>query len=285
MTPRGNSAVHRRYVAYRLKKLREEAGYTQRDVAKHLDCVESRVGHYETMHSLPRWPVVETMLRLYQREDLVEQFRDLLAQAKKPNPWADAKSLVQDFELFVGLEQGASTIETFTVSTVPGLLQTRAYATEVLKSSVPKLVDGDLFREIELRMARQEFLAEAEPPRLWSILDESALRRMVGGPAVMANQLGHLLKMAEEPHVEIQVLPPSAGAHPALHGPFTILGFAELSAPRVAYVENQVAGRCYDDPEVIRWYTEIMNQLRTLAAPPEGSREIIKRLREEVASP
>lgn len=168
-----------------------------------------------------------------------------------------------------------------------GLLQCRAYAEVLLRGHGAMLTEHEIARRVELRLGRQTVLDRTEDPlRLWAILDESILHRMIGGPKIMAAQLEHLLTATERPEIQLQILPANLpttnGVHPALHGSFTRLTFPTPGDPGLIYLESRLGGTYHEEPSDINEYTEVMNHLRTLALTPEQSTELIHHRRKDL---
>jgi hypothetical protein len=160
---------------------------------------------------------------------------------------------------------------------VPGLLQTEEYAREIIRSTLLISPPGEMERRVQVRMSRQRVLSGDSPLELAVILDEAALERQVGGAGVMPAQLRHLVEVASQPNVQVQVLPNAAGAHPAVTGEFTILRFPELIAPDVVYLENMTSNVYVErEAEVFR-YSLALERLSSLALGHEESVALIAR--------
>lgn len=278
--------VIRRYIAFELRRLREAAGKNQADAAKRIDTTSGRIGHFESGRNLPKLPEIELLLPHYGAAELVDGFGDLIVQARTaPNVFEPDESvtLPPGFDLYLGLEQGASRIVTYDAMTVMGIVQGRPYAEALLRGHDATLDDEEVQRRIDLRMRRQEVLNRDESPlELLAIVDEAVLYRQIGGPHVLGQQLDHLLTTAERPNVTIRVLPYTAGVHPALHGPFTILEFPIARDPGVVYLEDRMGGRYRDDTEDIDEYTAVAERLLELALPEAESVSMIREARKEL---
>jgi hypothetical protein len=175
-----------------------------------------------------------------------------------------------------GLEAEASSIRNFELAMVPGLLQTEDYARALISGGPMELDATEVERRVEVRTTRQQALDRDERPQLWVIVDEAAIRRTVGGPAVMRGQLEALVTAADQARTTIQVVPYSAGAHPGQLGPFVILGFPEPSEPEVVTMET-VGGNLYvDKPEEVRLYTTAFDHLRAVALSPGDTRAMLR---------
>jgi hypothetical protein len=179
---------------------------------------------------------------------------------------------------YLGLEQAATLIRCYDPQLIPGLLQTPEYARAVF--SLPGGSPGERAeRQLAVRMRRQEILHRADPPHLWAVIDEAALRRPVGNAAVMRAQIEHLLEISRLHHVNIQVLRFRAGGHAAGGGPVILLRFAGDQLPDVVYLE-QLASAVYPSSTAeLAYYWDILNQLATKADPPIASTMTLEQIR------
>jgi transcriptional regulator with XRE-family HTH domain len=277
-------AVRRRQLMTELKRLREATGLTQEEVAGQLDWHPTKIMRIETGRTAPHPNDVRVMLGLYGVSDpgVLSGLLKLAKDARQRGWWYSYKDvLLSRFELFLGLESEADTIRDFELAMIPGLLQTDEYARELIRGLMA-YDPAEIERRVELRMARQKILTREDAPQLWAILDEAAVRRVVGGKAIMKAQLLHLANCAEQARVTLQVLPYTAGPHPGQAGPFIILGFAEPTEPEVVYMET-VGGNLYvDKPEEVRLFTTVFDQLRAVALSPAQSRAMLQALAGEL---
>jgi hypothetical protein len=163
---------------------------------------------------------------------------------------------------------------------VHGLMQTDEYAHQVIKAaSMRFLPPSEVDRRVEARMERQKAWMEAkEPLRLWSILDEAALRRMVGDADIMRNQYKRIVEMVDRPQVMFQVMPASAGAHPGMVGNFTVIGFPERFTPDVVYIESMNGALYVEDERDVHTYSLAFEQMRATALSPEDSLAMLEHL-------
>lgn len=280
--------VARRVLRYELVRLCEQAGKNHTQAGERLGM--SRVGftHLVSGKNLPSRPALEVLMDFFGRPDRVPLMLELLAVAKlKADQQStvhqniESSSSMNDFELAVGLEAVAAGIEVFDPVIVNGLLQTEAYARELIAYHASITLGVDIEASVALRMRRQSVLTrEASPTELWWVVEEQALRRPVGGPAVMAGQLDHLLAVTGRPNVNLQVIPHEVGVHPSLKGAFFLLRFEDDW--RVAYEETRPSAYYYDSPDAVEDYEKVMNHLRHLALNPKRSRALIAKVRKEV---
>ena len=279
MPPRPSPTVRRRRLRYELRRLRAEHGLT-------IEQVQERSGGDIKAPSISRWEngersVRPTDLRLLldiydvdgeQREALLT----LARQAKERGWWQSYASAIPEwFQSYLGLEAEASLIREYAAELVPGLLQTADYARAFLTAPPAAAGEEEIARRVTVRMARQERLVGQDPPEYWAVLNEAVIRRPVGGPAVMRGQLGRLAELAALPHVNIQVLPFTAGVHPAMEGAFSTLDFPEPADPGVIYMENQAGSLYLEQPAEIDHYARMFSHLVAKALDPDQSRHLI----------
>jgi hypothetical protein len=132
-----------------------------------------------------------------------------------------------------------------------------------------------------LRLARQHLLTRPEPPGYWVVLDETVLRRPIGGRKVMRAQLEHLIAAAERPKVTIQVIPFAAGWHPALYGMFNIFRFPAAQLPDIVYTEALTGSYYLNKPDESARYAEALDQMCAMAASPEHTVTILREIMKE----
>ena len=166
-------------------------------------------------------------------------------------------------------------IRTFELQFVNGLFQTEDYARAVTMLGHTAAPAAEIERRVSLRLKRQDLLTSPEPPQVWSVLDEGALRRPVGGRAVMRAQLQRLIELAELRHVTVQVVPFARGGHAAAGGSFTMLRFADPDVPDVVYIEQLSSALYLDKREHVDHYLEVMNELSTEALTPAQSKRFM----------
>ncbi|HEY1320587.1 MAG TPA: helix-turn-helix transcriptional regulator [Streptosporangiaceae bacterium] len=270
-------------VGAQLRRLREAAGVTREHAAQVIRGSESKISRLELGRTGFKQRDLDDLLRLYGVTP--EEAATLLAlakQANKPGWWHSFGDAVPDwFEAYLGLEGAAAVIRTYEVQFVPGLLQTTDYARAMMRLG-PADLPGELAeRRVALRMRRQELLQRADPPRLWTVIDEAALRRPIGGREVMRAQLRHLIEVSALPAVSVQILPFSVG-QVALVGAMIMLRFPQGELPDVVY-EEQFTGACYyDKPAETEQYRHVLNQLGTAAQPPTATPSVLERILTEI---
>jgi hypothetical protein len=228
---------------------------------------------------------VADLLTLYGITDEQMRARMLASvrHANAPGWWSKYGDLLPDwFEEYLGLEGAASVVRTFELQFVHGLFQTEAYARAVTLLGHKTAPADEIDRRVSLRLKRQDILTSPEPPQVWSVMDEAALRRSVGGRAVMRAQLERLAEVASLPQVTIQVVPFGGGGHAAAGGSFTILRFAEPELPDVVYIEQLTSALYLDGREDADHYREVMNELSTQALTPDRTARFLAEITWEI---
>lgn len=283
MSARRSPTVRRRRLGMELRRLREEAAYTLERVAERLECSDSKISRIETgqVGATPR--DVRDMLELYgvdgkQRDELMQ-----LAREGRQRGWWNTFD-DQVIRTLIGFEAAATSVHIYEAMVVPGLLQTVDYAQAVIRAVRPGLRPEEIKRRVEVRTARQRDLTEADPPTLWVIIDEAALRRPVGGPAVMREQLQRLIEAGGWPTVTLQVLPLDAAEHAGMDGSFTIYEFSEADGPAVVYLENATSDLYLETAAELRRYTLLFDHLRAAAMKPKDSSEFLSDLALQVGT-
>ena len=275
-----------RRLRYELRRLREEAGLTHSEVAHRLEWSSSKLSRIETGQSRVNTGDVADLLSVYGVSDEIsrEALIQLAREARRRGWWTRYTDVLGS-GTYVGLEAEASSIRTFESQFVPGLLQTEDYARAVISGGQVRPDPEAVERRVAARMARKELFTRPEPPELWAVLDESVILRPVGGPAVMRDQLRHLIEASTRPNatVTLQILPLSAGAHPGMSGPFVILGFQNPKDPPMVHLETATDGLYLEEPPDIERYTLRFSHLVARALGPNESRDMIAGLAERMA--
>lgn len=269
--------VRRRELGALLRKLRTEKGFTVEQAAGRLLFSTSKLSRMETGHGVATRRDIRDLCDLYEVTDEAERDRltNLAVAGRQPGWWQSYE--LSHFADYVGLEADAVSVKDYQSILVPGLLQTADYARAVNEVILPRPVPERLDEQTEVRLRRQDRLRQDPPLRFWVILDEAALHRVIGGPAVMAAQLRHIIEMSRLPNVTLQVISYAAGAHPAMDSTFNILEFAG-SVPSVVYVEGLVGWVYLKRPRDIERYTQVFERLCTMALTAQESAELIEKI-------
>ncbi|MFE0487308.1 helix-turn-helix domain-containing protein [Streptomyces griseoaurantiacus] len=277
------TTTRRRQLGAVLRKLRARKGMTLEEAGVLVGVSKATVSRYETQAGSVKWIVVDALCREYgatdaEREAVVRMAKD----AKQQGWWSSfADSIPESMNLLLTLEDEAVREDHFSCVYVPGLLQTRAYSTALQRANEIPLAPSEIERLVDIRMKRQEILTRPKPPRLWAILDESVIRRVVGSPETMREQLGRLLEANESPHITLQVLPFAKGAHSAALGSFVILGGTEPTLD-VVYVDFHTGSLFMETDEELERYRLAFEYLRAQALDMEASSALIHHARKEL---
>jgi transcriptional regulator with XRE-family HTH domain len=278
------STVQQRRLARILRSLRESAGLTIDQVAEKLELSPSTISRMETAHVGVRPRDVRELLEIYQvtevqRDELLE-----LARRSRQHPWWYEYREVPTAEL-VGFEGDAAFIRQYSALVFPGLFQTRDYASAVVRAIRHDAARDELEQRLELRMRRQELLTSKGAPDLWVILDEAALRRPMGGPAVMRGQLQRLIDLSALPNITLQVLPFTAGAHAGLDGEFTIFSFSDPADPDLVFIENSGGDLYLESNDKVERYRLIFSHLQAAALNPVESIRALTDVQQHLPEP
>jgi transcriptional regulator with XRE-family HTH domain len=277
--------VRRRRLGAELRRLREAHSLKLEEVAERLDLAPSTLSRIETGKAPTKSAYLTAMLELYQVADpgARKVLVDMAREGHRKGWWSIYDDVLPSgFDIYVGLEAEASGLRSYETDVVHGLLQTTEYAVAVLRELRPRDSEEQIKRVVDLRMERQRLLDQDPPLDLWLILDEGAIRRNIGGPAVMRGQLEHLIEASRWSNVTLQILAFEAGAHAGLIGPFSILEFPERADSDVAYTES-VGGMIYlEKDREVRACAEAFDRMRASALSPAASVELIQQVSREL---
>ncbi|MFJ6730590.1 helix-turn-helix domain-containing protein [Streptomyces sp. NPDC091281] len=273
-------------VGVQLAGMREDAGLAQEQAARRLGFSPAKLSRIEAGKGRrpPTENDVRALLALYGAEEYeASVLLQLLRQAGEPGWWQryDKRLMPEWFDRLVGLQEAATAIRTFEIQYVPGLLQVPAYTRAVVERGLPSAPAREIERRVELRTRRTQLLARPDAPRLWAVVDESVLLRVLGGPGVMRDQLAHLVEMAALPHVTVQVVPLDVTHASAPGIPVTYLRFGGSDLPDVVYLEQIRSAQFLEDRDETEEYRVTLDRLADEALNP---RESLARLRDTMES-
>ena len=279
-----NPTVRQRELGIRLRELRTGLGLTVEQVGTELLCSATKISRLETGARRASLRDVRDLCRVYGVDDPAP-LMELARQAREPGWWSRFDDLGRAASPFIGLEQEAVAITSYSMYYVPPLLQTAEYARTVIRGIDRKMETRILSNRVEARLLRQRRLDSPSPPRYRALTDEAVFRRRVGGLAVMRSQLDKILTWAALDRGSIQVIPFSAGAHASADSNFDLLEFGENSSQGpIVHVEGLVTTQIHERPGEVARYREAIEYLRDSALNTADSAALIAAIRDEYSS-
>jgi transcriptional regulator with XRE-family HTH domain len=278
----GAPTVLRILLGTQLRKLRESRGISAQEAARAIRGSESKISRIELGRNSVREVDIADLLNLYRVTDTAEreQLLTLASQANQHGWWHRYQDVLPTwFQAYIGLEESAESIRSFDAQFVPGLLQTEDYSTAVIQLGAYSADDTD--RLVYLRKERQRRFASGGL-RLWAVIDEMAIRRPVGSPALRCAQIEHLLDISDRPGLTIQVTPFLTGASHAAPGSFSILSFATDELPDVVYVEQLTSAMYLDKPTDVNRYACAMDQISATSTTPGQTTDFLRTMLAEL---
>ncbi|QCX77257.1 Helix-turn-helix protein [Streptomyces sp. YIM 121038] len=279
-----NPTVRRRRLGQELRRLRELKGMTAEEVAERLLVSQSKISRLENGRRSISQRDVRDLCGVYEVEDhrIVDSLMQMAKDSRQQGWWHSFGDI--PYSVYIGLETDAASLRVYDPQVVPGLLQTRPYAEALITGALPETTPTDIEKRVQVRMRRQERIAAPENPlRLWTVLDESALRRVVGNRALMREQLEHLVEQSQLPHVTVQVIPFEMGAHPGLNGQYAILEFPDASDSSVVYIEGVTSDLYLEKANDVQQYSVMYEHLRAQALNVDHSRQLIADIAKDYA--
>ncbi len=277
--PRRRPTARSRSLGAELRDLRHDRGLSTRDVGDRLGWSASTVSRLETGRRTTSSDDVSALLVVYnvvgsERERLLK----LAREADQPGWWETSHpGLPSQLTALIGFESQATRITNVASVLVPGLLQTPEYTRAVMAGC--NIPTPDAETRVATRVGRQVFLSRPEPPELLTIVDEAALRRPIGGRKVMAEQLRHMVKVADRPNVTVRVIPFEHGAHTGLDGAYLVLEFARAST--IVHLEHKQSGIFVDEPKDVEPFLVATATLTEVALDPAASEKFILAVADE----
>jgi len=271
-----NPTVRRRRLGQELRRLREVKGMTAEEVAERLLVSQSKISRLENGRRSISQRDVRDLCGVYEVEDhrVVDSLMQMAKDSRQQGWWHAFGDI--PYSVYIGLETDAASLRVYESLIVPGLLQTREYAQAAIEGMWPEATPTEIDKRIQIRIKRQDRLTDpVEPLRFWAVIDEAVLRRVVGNPQIMADQLRHLAELSQLPHVTLQVLPYTVGAHPGMYGSYTILEFQEDMDASVVYLEGITSDLYLEKAPDVQSYSVMYEHLRAKALSAEQSRAFI----------
>ncbi|MGY3202357.1 helix-turn-helix domain-containing protein [Streptomyces sp. TE5632] len=279
-----NPTVRRRRLGQELRRLRELKGMTAEEVAERLLVSQSKISRLENGRRSISQRDVRDLCGVYEVEDqrVVESLMQMAKDSRQQGWWHAFGDI--PYSVYIGLETDAESLRVYEPQIITGLLQTRAYAEAIVQGGSPESSDQENDKRVEVRLRRQgRITADKDPLRLWVVLDEASLHRVVGSRQVMREQLEHVMELSQLPHITVQVLPFEVGAHSGINGQYSILEFADAADSSVVYIEGVTSDLYLEKPHDVQKYTVMYEHLRAQSLNVEQSRRLVERVAKEYA--
>ncbi|WP_329614240.1 helix-turn-helix domain-containing protein [Streptomyces brevispora] len=269
--------VRLRRLAAELGRLRSTANLTREDVNEQTGINAATLYRIEKARARPQKRTLLALMELYGASEA--QRADLLAVqgGSHDQGWLRPyhSELPEEYTAYIGFEAEARTVRNYESLFIPGLAQTERYARAVIKGVLPTASQKEVDQRVQARIERQGVLAKPNPLQLWAIMDEAAVRRMVGGREVMREQARHLVRLAEEPQVTFQLIPFGKGAHAGMTGSFVHMDFPDAQDPELVYVDTPAGDLFLESETEIRRYKSMFEHLQAVALGPNDSAELL----------
>lgn len=279
-----NPTVRRRRLGQELRRLRELKGMTAEEVAERLLVSQSKISRLENGRRSISQRDVRDLCGVYEVEDvrIVDSLMQMAKDSRQQGWWHSFGDI--PYSVYIGLETDAASLRVYDPQVVPGLLQTRQYAEALITGALPETASADVDKRVQVRLRRQERISAPENPlRLWTVMDESAVRRVVGNRSLMRDQLEYLVEQSQLPHVTVQVIPFDMGAHPGLNGQYAILEFPDAADSSVVYIEGVTSDLYLEKANDVQKYSVMYEHLRAQALNVDQSRQFIADIAKDYA--
>ncbi|MET9611805.1 helix-turn-helix domain-containing protein [Kitasatospora indigofera] len=278
--------VRRRRLGEELRRLRLQTGLSAEEVAEQVEGWSStKISRAENAKVAVREAEVVALLSFYKAsENTTAGLIDLVKNASKRGWWQSYTDVISPFYTdLITLETEAETFQTYEASFIPGLFQTAGYAREVIDKLSPQSTTN-IEARVEVRIARQSVLTRPNNPlKVWAVIHQSAIEAGFS-PSVMAPQLERLIALTRLPTVDIQVMPSSAGVHPGMGGPFTLIGFPQRKDLDVVLIEALLTSLWIEDPAHVDQYRAKFQEITADAMTREKSLAFITAQRDRLTS-
>lgn len=279
-----NPTVRRRRLGQELRRLRELKGMTAEEVAERLLVSQSKISRLENGRRSISQRDVRDLCGVYEVADqrIVDSLMQMAKDSRQQGWWHAFGDI--PYSVYIGLETDAASLRVYEPQVVPGLLQTRPYAEALINGALPESPALDVEKRVGVRLRRQDRISAPEDPlRLWAVVDEAALRRVVGDRQLMREQLEHLVEQSQLPHLTVQVLPFDMGAHPGITGHYAILEFPDAADSSVVYIEGVTSDLYLEKANDVQRYSVMYEHLRAQALNADQTRQFIANIAKEYA--
>lgn len=281
-TATGTRSPRARALSAALRKAREDAGMSNRELADRLSLDQSHLSRIETGKRTPSIEITAMIIAtLRTARDERDRILDLARNASEPNWFTAGTPVSQTLAGICECERAASRVTAWNLGLVPGLLQTNGYARSLIAcgGTIGRIPDSEVEYLVGVRESRRKLLGGPDPLPLIALISADVLRNPVAEPAIMVGQLVHLLCMSERSTVSLRVVPERIGWHPGLLGPFVLYDFQDSSP--VVYLEHHVSSAFDQDEHDVSAYRNAIAELIRIALDEEDSRKLISRVKDE----
>ena len=281
---RQTPTVRLRRLAAELRSLRTSSGLTRDEIVERTGINVATLYRIEHARVRPQTRTLRTLLALYGVEGVHQDELIALLRDARQRGWLHAYQSVlpEQYTTYIGFEGEARGVWNYESLYVPGLVQTENYARAVIRGGFPSASRDEIERRVQVRMERQDVLRGDRPLELWGIVDEAALRRQVGGPEVMREQLEHLRYLSTMPRMFLQVIPFSSGAHRAMELPFAILAFPDPADPEVVWLRYPTGSLWIEDIAEVGTYKMFFHHQQAAALSFDDSRALMNTVIKEL---
>lgn len=280
---RHTPTVRLRRLAAELRRLRRAADMSREEVSTQTGINNATLYRIETARARPQMRTLVTLLNLYGVDAEQRDYLTILCRDAAKQGWLRPyhSDLPEEYTAYISFEAEAAGVRNYESLFIPGLLQTEEYARAVIRGGLPMASQQEIEDRVQARIERQQVLTKDNPLKLWAIVDEAALRRLVGGKEVMRAQLQRLMDAVAEPHITLQIIPFSSGAHAGMPGAFVLMDFNDPMDTDLIYIDSMAGDLFLESDADISRYTSIFDNLRAVALSPDGSATIIAELANE----
>ena len=265
--------VRLRRLAAELRRLRRVADMNREEASAQTGINNATLYRIETARARPQMRTLAALLNLYGVDAEQREYLTILCRDAGKQGWLRPyhSDLPEEYTAYISFEAEAAGVRNYESLFIPGLLQTEEYARAVIRGGLPMAGEPEVEDRVQARMERQAVLTKEAPLKLWAIIDEAALCRMVGGGKVMRAQLAHLADMVKVPNITFQVIPFDAGAHPGMPGAFVLMDFTDPMDTDLIYIDSMAGDLFLESDADVSRYSSIFDNLRAVALSPDAS--------------
>lgn len=276
---RSTPTVRLRRLAAELRRLRAAGDLSREDVEEKTGVNVATLYRIETARTRPQKRTLLALVQLYGAD--AEQRDHLLALSKEAirQGWLRPyhSDLPEEYTAYISFEDEAQALRNYESLFLPGLLQTEAYADAVIRGVLPSATDDEVQSRVQARVERQAVLTKDAPLKLWAVVDEAALHRIIGGVDVMVEQLDALTKAVKASNITFQVIPFRAGAHPGMPGQFILMEFVDPMDTDLIYIDSMAGDLFLESEADVSRYRSVFDNLAAVALSPNESAALIAR--------